>query len=254
MTTINLVKARVQGYSKKDGTYVRPHARSGGESAHQSHHHPKLGDKGERVLIKHPHHGSSPSTWHNPDAVATFIPDGDIPLSINGIPVKPWRDHPRTVEGWEFVDGINEDLEEPEFSIPAGKKASAGVVIEEPDGRVWIMCPTNGFGGYDASFPKGTVEPGLSLQASACKEAFEETGLKIQITGFVGDFTRTTSVARMYRAKRVGGSPIEMGWEAQAVQLIPKGHLYEHLNMWSDHGIAEVIGAGPAPDLHGKSK
>lgn len=248
---VDLVKAHIKGYSRKDGVYVRPHERDVGEGAHPVpaviHHHPRVNDDGHPVEIKHPHHASAPSTWHNPDAVATFVPDGDTPLSLNGVPLRAWKDHPRTVEGWDFVDGVDDDLDEPPFHLSPGKKAAAGVVIEETDGRVWLMSPTNRFGGYNASFPKGTVEPELSLQAAAIKEAFEETGLKIEITGFLGDYERTTSKARIYRARRVGGLPTAMGWEAQAVHLVPKSHLYDHLNMWSDHGIAEAIGAGPAP-------
>lgn len=49
-----------------------------------------------------------PSTWRNPPAVATFLPDGETPLSINGIELAPWRDHPKTTEGWNFVDGADD--------------------------------------------------------------------------------------------------------------------------------------------------
>jgi ADP-ribose pyrophosphatase YjhB (NUDIX family) len=246
-----MVKAHIKGYSKKDGTYVRPHERDTG-IPHSKHpepvHHPQAGENGEAVKIHEPHHSSAPSTWHSPDAVATFIPNGDAPASLNGIPIRAWKDIPQSIEGWDYLeDCINEDLVEPPFRLPSGKKAAAGVVIEEPDGRCWIVHPTNAFGGYEASWPKGTADQELSLQGTAVKEAFEETGLKIAITGFIGDFERTTSVARMYRAKRIGGDPTRAGWEAQGVSLIPKGLLYEHLNMVTDHGIAEAVGAGPAP-------
>lgn len=245
-----LAKAHVNGYSKKDGTYVKPHERDTGPDQHIPvvNHHPKAKEDGHSVAIKKPSHPSAPTTWHSPDAVATFVPGGDTPLSINGVALRAWKDHPRTTEGWDYVDGVDDNLDEPGFNLPKGKKAASGVIIEEPDGRIWLIAPTNAFGGYEASFPKGTAEEGLSLQANAIKECFEESGLKIEITGFLGDFERTTSVARMYRAKRVGGLPTDMGWESQAVHLVPKGHLYDHLNMWPDHSIAERIGAGPAPE------
>lgn len=242
-----MAKAHVHGYSKKDGTYVRPHERGPEGRSQKPHLHPKADDNGKSVLVKWPHHASAPSTWHNPNAVATFLPDGDAPTSINGLPLRRWRDHPTTPDGWDYVDGVNDDLVEPAFTLKPGKKAAAGVVIEEPDGRVWLTAPTNGFGGYDATWPKGTAEDGLSLQANAIKEAFEETGLQIRITGFIGDFERSTSKARMYRAVRVGGTPVEAGWETQAVHLVPKGHLYEHLNSHIDHPVAELVGAGPKP-------
>jgi 8-oxo-dGTP pyrophosphatase MutT (NUDIX family) len=247
----DLAKAHISGYSRKDGVYVKPHERDDGPAAAPApvHHHPKLDEKGELVHVKAPSHSSAPSTWHNPDAVATFVPGGDVPMSLHGVPFHAWRDHPQTVEGWDYIDGVDDSLDEPAFHLPPGKKAASGVVIEEPDGRCWIIEPTNHFGGYHASWPKGTAEPELSLQAGACKEAFEETGLKVKIIGFIGDYARTTSVARMYRAVRVGGTPTDMGWETQSVSLVPRGLLYEKLNMWSDFGIAEAIGAGPAPAI-----
>jgi ADP-ribose pyrophosphatase YjhB (NUDIX family) len=158
--------------------------------------------------------------------------------------LQPWRDHPQTLAGWGYIDGVNDDIDEPEFDLPDGKKASSGVIIQEPDGRVWTISPTNRFGGYDVTFPKGTEEPGLSLQANAIKEVFEESGLKVEISGFIGDFDRTTSKARMYWGRRVGGTPVAAGWETQAVHLTPKDQLYSLLNMWPDHAIAEHIGAG----------
>lgn len=247
----DLIKAHIKGYARKDGVYVKPHERDTGPAAPVDHapihHHPKMSDDGKPVIVKKPSHPSAPSTWHNPNAVATFVPGGDTPLSINGVPLRAWKDHPRTAEGWDYVDGVDDDLDEPPFHLPKGKKAASGVIIEEPDGRVWLIAPTNQYGGYQASFPKGTAEEGLSLQANAIKECFEESGLKVEITGFIGDYERTTSVARFYKAKRVGGLPTAMGWESQAVHLVPKGNLYEHLNMWPDHGVAEAVGAGPAP-------
>lgn len=246
MIDTDLTKAHVKGHVRNDGTYVRPYER-GGVALPAAYHHPRLGDNGKPVLVKLPHHASAHSTWTSPDAVATFVPNGDVPLSLNKVALRSWKDHPTTSEGWDYVDGTMEDLHEPAFKIPPGKKASSGVVIEEPDGRVWLVAPTNGFGGYDATFPKGTAEPELSLQANAIKEAFEETGLRVQIVGLIGDFERTTSVARIYRARRVGGTPADMGWESQAIHLVPKGDLYDHLNGLADHPIAELIGAGPAP-------
>lgn len=246
MTEADLAKAHIKGHMRGK-TYVRPYERRGGPSGLPAHHHSKVGDDGKPVMIHDPHHPSAPSTWSNPDAVATFVPGGDVPLAINGVALRAWKDHPTTTDGWDYVDGVNDDLVEPPFHVKPGKHAAAGVIIEEPDGRVWLCAPTNGYGGYDATFPKGSVDEGLSLQACGIKEAFEETGLKVRITGFLGDFERVTSVARMYRGVRVGGTPIDMGWESSAVHLVPRDQLFEHLNGRADHPIAEAIGAGPAP-------
>ena len=252
-----VLKSHVKGHVR-GGHYVGPYERKDGPGAAPKHPnaapHPRRDHKGDLVTVNEPSRPSAPSTWEHPDAVATFVPHGHAPEQLHGVPLEPWHDAPTTDDGWDYVDGVNDDLAEPPFVVTPGKVVGAGVIIEEPDGRVWVCAPTNGFGGYRATFPKGTAEHGLSLQANACKEAFEETGLKVRITGFIGDFERTTSKARMYRAVRVGGTPTAMGWESQAVHLIPKDRLYDHLNGWADHPVAEAIGAGPAPEPPPKPK
>jgi ADP-ribose pyrophosphatase YjhB (NUDIX family) len=282
MQAPDLLKAHNKGYTKKNGTFVAPFddkrasahpgekkppakwsaggqpslfGRSGWPSGvgkltsssakkpEPKAIHPKKGDHGEAVGIMSPSAPTDASTWTDPTAVATFVPDGDVPLSLHGVSFAPWRDHPRTDDGWDYVDGQMDDLEEPPMKLPVGKTASSGVVIEEPDGRVWIVHPTNKFAGYQATFPKGGAEDGMSLQANAIKECFEEAGLKVEITGLLGDFERSTSVARYYHAKRVGGTPVGMGWESQAVSLAPKGKMLGLLNSNVDHPIAVALGA-----------
>ncbi len=141
------------------------------------------------------------------------MPDGPVPDELNGIALSPWVYHPRTTEGWDYVDGLNDEIEEP-MEI-GGKKPAAGAVILEPDGRVWLVHPTNQFGGYQATFPKGRVDGGLSLQASAIRECWEEAGLQVRLTGWLGDFDRTTTRTRLYLAKRIGGSPAAMAGRAR---------------------------------------
>lgn len=210
--------------------------------------HPKKDEHGKPVQIDWPSKASGKDAWTNPEGVATWTPGGEVPAELNGIPMTPWIDHPRTHEDWNEVEGQMDDLDEPMFEAPKGKKVGSGVVIEEEDGRVWILHPTNRFAGYKASFPKGGVDDDMySMQGSAIKEVFEETGLKVQITGFLMDQDRSLSRVRYYTGKRVGGSPAGMGWEAQAVSLVPKEKLYEALNRSIDHEIAEAIGAGPKP-------
>jgi 8-oxo-dGTP pyrophosphatase MutT (NUDIX family) len=69
----------------------------------------------------------------------------------------------------------------------------------------------------------------MSMQATAIKEAFEESGLQVAIISFIGDFDRTLTRTRYYLAKRVGGTPAKMGWESQAVLLVPSARLGEYL-------------------------
>lgn len=210
-------------------------------------YHPSLNDDGQPVAIHAPHKASAEDTWADADLPATFVPGGPVPAELNGVPFAPWADAPTSPDEWEHVEGQNADLDEPPLELAAGKHAGAGVVVIEDDGRVWLTAPTNKFGGYSYTLPKGTAEMELSLQANAIRECFEETGLQVEITGFLLDVERSTSVARYYTARRVSGSPSEMGWETQAMVLCPLDKLYEYLHAKPDLMIGEAIGAGPAP-------
>lgn len=289
---------QIKGYTKKDGTFVKPHQDkrsplkqlahdflkkhaphlvslfdgdpvdedqgpppSGGlqefKEPKKPHYpnavqHPQPGEKGEPIQINEPSTPTPEASWTDPTQVATFAPGGPVPESLNGIPFKSWDDAPSTPEEWDEVPGQDLWLDEPEFES-LGKPA-AGVVVEEPDGRVWVIHPTNGFGGYRATFPKGRIEHDINLQASAIKEAFEESGLQVEITGHLMDVERSVTTARYYTARRVGGTPKDMGWESQAVSLVPRSKLYEVLNSYNDHGLAEALGAGPRPPKPEKPK
>ena len=95
------------------------------------------------------------------------------------------------------------DLNESEWS---GVRA-AGLVIVDPDGRIWIRKPRNHFGGYKWTWPKGTLAAGEHPQAAAHRETWEETGLTARIDSMLGDYAGDTSMTRFYLAHRVGGSP-----------------------------------------------
>ena len=209
--------------------------------------HPQMDDSGKAVPIYHPSKPTEPTTWEDPTTVATFTPGGKAPASLNGIPLAPWADHPVDPDDWDDVEGQDALLVEPEMHVASGKQPAAGVVIEEPDGRIWIVHPSNQFAGYKATYPKGHTETGINLQASAIKEAFEESGLQVEITGFLGDIERSLTTTRYYTARRVGGSPTDCGWESQAVSLVPRTKLYDVLNRDVDYPIAEKMGAGPMP-------
>lgn len=210
--------------------------------------HPHPGEDDKPFQINEPSAPSAPPTWTDPDALATFVPGGQAPTELNGVALAPWVDHPKTDEGWEYVVGQMPDLEEPPLKSK-GKAAAAGVVIEEPDGRVWMVKPSNAFAGYVTTFPKGHVDEGHSLQATAIKEAFEESGMQVEITGFIGDVERTQTVTRYYRARRVGGTPTAMGWETQAVMLAPPDMVHAELNRGVDRKVASAAGIASPKDL-----
>ena len=185
--------------------------------------HPRPNDQGQPVQINKPSTPSPLQAWNDPAAIATAIPDSTMPAAIHAVPVTAWRDAPQGSAGWEaLARGLS--FPEPAMSTVAGKKPAAGVVTIEPDGRVWVVAPTNGFGGYAHTFPKGKLDA-LSTHATAIKETWEESGLRVELTGFLCDSVRSTSVTRYYLARRVGGDPAAMGWESQAVLLVPADKL-----------------------------
>jgi ADP-ribose pyrophosphatase YjhB (NUDIX family) len=129
------------------------------------------------------------------------------------------------------------DFEEPPFEAE-GKAPAAGAVVVEPDGRLWLVSPTNGFGHYTNTFPKGKAH-GMSLKATALKEVFEEAGLQVELFDHLIDVTKTTSRTRYYLARRIGGNPAAVTWEVQAVHLVPLEKAKEMLNQPVDHMVID---------------
>lgn len=192
-------------------------------------YHGQLNEVGQPHYIEQPTVPTDPSTWDASDKIAVFTPpmtgqareEIAMPSEINGVALRSWVP-PSQASGWNRVDG---KLSEPE-PIPHPDIKRTGTIIMEPDGRVWMMEPSNHFSGENINFPKGKVERGLSYQASAIKETFEETGLKVELTKLLKDVDDT----RYYLAKRVAGTPLDAGWEAQGVWLVPMSELNAVVN------------------------
>lgn len=215
-------------------------------------YHPKPDDEGAPVILRHPSTPTGLETWLSPQVLATTTPRGPVPASLHGLDLEPWRDAPTTTAGW--LSQVPPDLAEPPPRLQTGKSARgraitvSGVICQEPDGRIWIVHPSNGFAGYQATFPKGKLDPGLTLAANAIKEAWEETGLQVRLLRFLFDIDRQSSWARYYLARRIGGSPADMGWESQAVSLCPIDLLAGQLNNPRDHGTATRLSPLEARD------
>jgi 8-oxo-dGTP pyrophosphatase MutT (NUDIX family) len=204
------------------------------------HIHPKPDDNGNAITIHRPSQPSSLEAFADPEQVAVVVPEGETPAAVNGIPLAAWSTAPASPLQWAKVAG-QIDIDEPPMEPKPGKKLSAGVVTVEPDGRFWLVAPTNAFGGYKATFPKGRLEPGMTPQATAIKEAYEEAGLQVQIIAYIGDFERTTTLTRYYLGRRIGGLPAEMHWESQAVMLVPRSQLLNVLNHPNDHAVLAAL-------------
>lgn len=217
--------------------------------------HPCLDENGKVKIIDRPSLASPLPAWNEADSIATVTPGGPMPERLNGIAVHAWSGHPETAGQWQAYADTH-TVTEPPYDKPDGLRAAAGAVIVEPDGRVWLVAPTNRFGGYDATFPKGRLDPGTSLQCTAIREAFEESGLQVEITAFLLDSRRTQTYTRYYVARRIGGTPAAMGWESQAVHLVPAARLAEVATNPNDAAIGAAIrhwlerAAVQGPHLH----
>jgi ADP-ribose pyrophosphatase YjhB (NUDIX family) len=81
----------------------------------------------------------------------------------------------------------------------------------------------------------------MSLQATALVEAFEESGLRVRLLRHLVDVKRSLSYTRYYLAVRVGGNPADMGWETQAVMLVPQSQLAQALTHANDAPILAAL-------------
>lgn len=189
-------------------------------------------------------HGSNCGRPHG-HGHTSFKPGSEMKLKeLHGVPFKKVEKLTDAV----IKQNVNRDIEEPELTAPKGFHKSAGIIMVEPDGRVWMVSPTKQYGGYRNTFPKGTLEEGEDPQEAAIREVWEESGLVAKIDDYLGDFQRSTSVGRFYIGHRVGGAPNDMGWESEAVKLVkPTEEILDAvlLNKWkektSDHEIAKKL-------------
>lgn len=207
--------------------------------------HPCLDENGKPVVVAHPSGSTDRAAWLDPKRTATLsrtLPP-DIPEAVNGIAfsetVPVQGEDPRQ---WRAItpDAV---AGEPNFVLPPGFRATSGCVVLEPDRRVWIVPPTNEFMGTKATFPKGRVEPVLSLAQNAVKETFEEAGIVVEPFAFLTDVARRIVVTRYYLARRTGGAPALAGWESQAVSLIPFEQAAAALNREGDQAVLSALKA-----------
>ncbi|WP_068469675.1 NUDIX hydrolase [Candidatus Protochlamydia phocaeensis] len=123
------------------------------------------------------------------------------------------------------------------FALPV----KAGIILQEPDGRIWIRKVANNFGGYAYSFPKGGLEKGLSLQQNALKELYEETGMLGDIQSLLTDYKKPSGIERYYIANRAGGTPTEAGWESEFMVLVEPEEAINMLNVKHDKNICHTL-------------
>lgn len=207
--------------------------------------HPCLDENGKPVVVEHPSTSTDAASWldSRATAIASRTDTPPLPDAINGVAFDTtFSVVPEKAEPWlKLAPNIVEN--EPDFIMPPGYRATSGCVVIEPDRRIWVVFPSNQFGGVICSFPKGRLEPILSLAENAAKETWEESGLYVEPTHFLCDIVRTHVVTRFYCARRITGSPALAGWESQAVGLAPFEKLHELVNREYDRRVLPYLDA-----------
>lgn len=143
---------------------------------------------------------------------------------LNGIPFK-------STSKKEILQHASSQNNEKFQNEPKNDPARVGVVIMEPDGRMWIHKPSDktgknaGYNGKKYEFSRGEVEykKESNPKGGAIIEAYEEMGLKIEVTDYLCDDGQT----RYYIAKRIGGSPNDFEYESDGVMLATPEKLQE---------------------------
>lgn len=201
--------------------------------------HPRRDDAGRLVRIQRPSKPTPAAAWRDPSATVVVVPGGAVPRALHDIRMAPWRP-PSAAGAWEAM-AAGMTLTEPAFAAPAGLEPAAGVVLVEPDGRIWLAQPTNAFGGAAHVVPKGRLDAGSTLVATAMREAWEELGLLVKLTDYLVDVARSVTFTRYYLGRRMAGSVADMGAESQGAVLAPVARLPALLNGPHDAALVETI-------------
>ncbi len=206
----------------------------------QRPYHPLPNDNGEPVVIESPNVSSSLETWLDPTAHAlvSVLDNAGLPEALNGMAFSPAL----APKDWSELNDVLL-VEEPAYRTDLGLRLTSGCVVLEPDGRVWLVHPTNRYGNVHVTFPKGRHEPELTLLVNAVKETLEESGLAVEPLAYLCDVVRTKTVTRYYVVRRIGGTPANAGWESQAVSLVPAARLPETLDRPNDRKVLPHLNA-----------
>ncbi len=205
--------------------------------------HPCLDENGLPVPVAHPSVSTARGTWLDSQAVATVsrTEKPDLPDGLFGTPFAEYVPA-KGEDPWQWRDAAPDAVAgEPDFILAPGFRATSGCIVVEPDKRIWIVHPTNEFLGIKATFPKGRLEPVLSLAQNAVKETWEESGLLVEPVAFLADVAKRIVATRYFVARRVGGTPALCGWESQAVSLVPFDRLCGILNRDRDRTVLAAL-------------
>ncbi len=127
----------------------------------------------------------------------------------------------------EIKDGGPERLvcEACGFIFYQGPKLVAATIFELDGGILLTQRAIEpGYGRW--TFPGGFVERGERAEAAAEREALEESGLEIEVTGIVGLYTYEDQIPAIavFAARVTGGEPTPLD-ETMAVKVFPRDGL-----------------------------
>lgn len=157
---------------------------------------------------------------------------------LNGIEMTPFDD-----PGMDFWSDIadNPNITEPKSYQG---KLSTGIIMVEPDGRIWVVEPKDHYGGYNYTYPKGSIRgTGLTAQQNALKEVWEESGLLAQIDDILGDYVseHTQNTTRYYIGHRRAGAPWAFEKESQAVWLVDLARADKFVHSQRDLDVLDAL-------------
>lgn len=114
---------------------------------------------------------------------------------------------------YEFVyEGgkVNWHDQEPTWKtdVPMSKRSYGGAIFDD-QGRILLREPTNHYGGYAWTFPKGGIDPGETPDQAALREVLEETGYSGELLAQVpGQYKGDTS-SNFFFLMQAGNQDIE---------------------------------------------
>ena len=97
--------------------------------------------------------------------------------------------------------------------------------------------------------PGGNPDPGEPPHDTLCREVREETGLRVAVDAYMGDYVRTgfrPHTARVYRCHVLEGTPTPSS-ETPVVRWFPVGELPTTLFPWYRAPLADALAGFDAP-------
>lgn len=123
--------------------------------------------------------------------------------------------------------------------VQADKRVSAGGVVVNDEGKIALVKPSGGFGGYEWTYPKGGQEQGETLEQTALREVQEEAGLIGKIIAPLGKFKGTSSFT-YYFLMKLEHDTGHHDWETEKVEFVTPEKARGMLNSGRDQKVLDT--------------